>query len=336
MKAGLPIFCLFISLQFLNNQTLLMAWETPAASSAPAPGSSVRIYKAGAEELAYSKPAFWANIADGPRDWLTFARNSFSKKSLPWLGAIGIATVILIEYDQKIYDNTRRFGKKMRISTRDKTRAFITINGVPILRGPTDVGSAMYFLGDGWINIGLCGYFEVYGRLKDDWRALTAGHQLVEGLLLTGFTTQLIKRATGRETPRAAHSPRGVWRPFPSFADFQGHRSRYDAMPSGHMATGMMTITVLAANYPEKKFIKPLGYGLLGLLGFQMVNNGVHWISDYPLGLAAGYSIGKVITANGKTAVNKSASAHPPSAALRFCPVALSDGTLGPGLLHRF
>lgn len=331
MRAGLRLVCLLALLQAPGFRTASLYAEEPAA-----PSADIRIYKAGSEELAYSKPAFWGAIGKAPGDWWSFAKKSFSKESLPWLGAIGASTLILIEYDQKIYDNTRRFGKKMRISTRDKTRAFITINGLPILRGPTDLGSAMYFLGDGWINIGLFGYFEIYGWLKDDWRALTVGHQMIEGLLVTGLTTQLIKRATGRETPRAAHSPRGVWRPFPGFAEFQAHRSRYDAMPSGHLATGMMTITVLAENYPEKKFIKPLGYGLLGLLGFQMVNNGVHWLSDYPLGLAIGYSIGKVVAANGRAPVRKSASAPVRSSALRFCPVTLSDGSLGPGLLYSF
>jgi len=111
----------------------------------------------------------------------------------------------------------------------------------------------MYFIGDGWISLGLCAYFEAYGYMKDDWRALTTGHQLVEGLLVTGFTTQVLKRTTGRETPSAATAPRGVWRFFPSFTEFQSRRSRYDAFPSGHLATGMMAVTVMSANYPEKK-----------------------------------------------------------------------------------
>ena len=285
-----------------------MAYENPTASSTAAFASSVRLYKAGAEELAYSKPAFWASIADGPGDLLTFMKTCFSKASLPWWGAIGASTAFLLEYDQKIYNNARRLGNKLDISAKDKTKAFIKINGTPILRGPTDLGSAIYFLGDGWVNIGLFASFEFYGWLKDDWRALTAGHQLMEGLLATGLATQAMKRVTGRETPQAAHSPRGVWRPFPSFTDFQGHRTRYDAFPSGHLATCMMTVTVIADNYPEKKYIKPLGYGLLGLLSFQMVNNGVHWASDYPLGLAIGYGIGKAITADSGNRAKKTAS----------------------------
>ena len=30
-----------------------------------------------------------------------------------------------------------------------------------------------------------------------------------------------------------------------------------------------------------------------------MINNGVHWISDYPLGLAIGYTCGKIVSARG-------------------------------------
>jgi hypothetical protein len=263
-----------------------------------------------------------------------FVKESFKKENLPWLAAITASTLILIEYDQKIYDNTRKLGKKLGISSKDKTRTFLKIGGVSILRGPTDAGSAIYFLGDGWVNLGFFGGFETYGWLKGDWRARQTGHQLAEGLLVTGFTTQVIKRVTGRETPRAASAPRGVWRFFPSFKDFQAHRTRYDAVPSGHLATGMMTITVIAENYPEKKYVKPLGYALLGALSFQMVNNGVHWASDYPLALAIGYGIGKAIAVNGRTAARRST---PQSASnLNFYPYLSPNGAIGGGLAYRF
>lgn len=286
--------------------------------------------------LSYAKPDLFKTLGRAPADFGSFVSDSFKKDKLPWFAAITASTLILIEYDQKIYDNTRKLGKKLRISSKDKTRTFLKIGGVSILRGPTDAGSAMYFLGDGWVNLGLFGGFETYGWLKDDWRARQTGHQLAEGLLVTGFTTQVIKRVTGRETPRSASAPRGVWRFFPSFKDFQAHRTRYDAVPSGHLATGMMTVTIIAGNYPEKTYIKPLGYALLGLLSFQMVNNGVHWASDYPLGLAIGYSIGKVVTASGKTVVKQTASVNPRGSALRFCPVIISDGSIGPGLAYNF
>ena len=216
----------------------------------------------------------------------------------------------------------------------DKTKTYLKIGGVSVFRGPSDLGSAFYFIGDGWVNLGLMGYFEARGLMKDDWRALQTGHQLAEGLLVTGFTTQLLKRATGRETPRGATAPRGVWRMFPSFAEFQARRTRYDAFPSGHLATGMMTVTVIAENYPEKKYVRPLGYTLLGALSFQMVNNGVHWASDYPLGLAVGYAIGKAIAAGGRTAAKRTGPAGP--SAVKFAPYLGREGEPGAMLAFKF
>ena len=115
------------------------------------------------------------------------------------------------------------------------------------------------------------------------------------------IVTQVIKRSTGRESPVAASVERGRWRPFPSWSKYQGHVSAYDAFPSGHLATAIMGITIVAQNYGEYTFIKPVGYTLVSLLAFQMVNNNVHWISDYPLGIAIGYLIGKTISDKGRT-----------------------------------
>jgi hypothetical protein len=284
--------------------------------------------------LTYAKPGLWRTIGAGPSDWSLFVKESFKKENLPWLAAIGASTLILIEYDQKIFDNTQRLGKKLGISREDKTKTYLKLGGVSVFRGPSDLGSAMYFLGDGWVNLGLFGYLETYGWLKKDWRAQQTGHQLAEGLLVTGFTTQVMKRVSGRETPRAATAPRGVWRMFPSFKDFQAHRTRYDAFPSGHLATCMMTVTVLADNYPEKKYIKPLGYALVGALSFQMVNNGVHWASDYPLGLAVGYGIGKAIASGGRTAAKRGVPAT--ASAVRFAPYLSPEGAVGAGMTYRF
>jgi len=294
--------------------------------------TAVRSYNVGpGTYLDYSRPAFWGNIGAIPSDLGAFAKKSFSRESLPWLAAITASTLVLIEYDQKIYNGARRTGRKLSISSKDKTETFLKVKGVSLFRGPTDLGSALYFLGDGWVPMGLCAGMLGYGWAADDWRASRTGGQLTEGLLVTGISTQVLKRVTGRETPSAAHSPRGVWRFFPSFADFQAHRTRYDAFPSGHLATGVMAVTVLAENYPEKELIKPVGYALLAGLSFQMVNNGVHWASDYPLGIAIGYGVGKVVSGRGKTARKGEARSQ-----LSFYPVIMPGGGYGAGAGYRF
>lgn len=66
-------------------------------------------------------------------------------------------------------------------------------------------------------------------------------------------------------------------------------------MPSGHIATFMATVTIIATNYSEIKWIKPVGYSIMSVLAFNMVSGKVHWVSDYPIGIFIDYVMGKEI-----------------------------------------
>jgi hypothetical protein len=59
-------------------------------------------------------------------------------------------------------------------------------------------------------------------------------------------------------------------------------------------------VEVIAENYKEYKLIRPVGYTLLTALCFQMLNNGVHWASDYPLSLLMGYTISDLVLNRGR------------------------------------
>jgi membrane-associated phospholipid phosphatase len=252
--------------------------------------------------LTYKKSSFLKDFSQSPKDFSLFIKNSFAKENLKNLGYITASTLVLIKYDREIYEETQRFGRRMNISNKDKTKTFISFNGTSIFRGPTDLGSAMYFIGDGWVSILLFGSFKTYGILENDLRASKTANQIAEGLFITGFTTQFLKWSFGREMPNSAEiDTTGKWRGFSK--DYIKHRRRYDAFPSGHLATGAMCLSVISYNYPEKKYIKPLGYSLLTLLSFQMINNGVHWASDYPLGFAIGWGIGRAIASRNQ--INK-------------------------------
>jgi hypothetical protein len=48
---------------------------------------------------------------------------------------------------------------------------------------------------------------------------------------------------------------------------------------------------ILAENYPEYKWIRPIGYSFAGILMFEMMATKVHWAGDYPLALFLGYLI---------------------------------------------
>jgi membrane-associated PAP2 superfamily phosphatase len=129
----------------------------------------------------------------------------------------------------------------------------------------------------------------VHGEIANDNRSISVASQIIQSNIAMGLVTQVFKRATGHESPFVSTKSGGAWRPFPSFSSFQHNTPHYDAFPSGHLGTMMSTITVLTMNYPEKKWIKPVGYALMTLVGLAMINNGVHWAGDYPMAIGLGY-----------------------------------------------
>ena len=161
---------------------------------------------------------------------------------------------------------------------------------------PHNINTAFYNLGQGSASMMLAGGFYLMGKIKKDNRALQTAKQLSEAFIAMGLTTQVFKYASGRENPSDATAARGKWRPFPGWNNFQNNKTQYDAFPSGHLATFVSTVTIIGQNYPELKWIKPVGYSISGLIGLSMINNGVHWASDFPLGVALGYGFGRFIS----------------------------------------
>ena len=48
-------------------------------------------------------------------------------------------------------------------------------------------------------------------------------------------------------------------------------------------------------NYPEwKPWLRPLSYFLIAGIGVGLSNTGIHWWSDFPLGIALGYEFGMI------------------------------------------
>ena len=199
---------------------------------------------------------------------------------------------------------------------------------------PSDLGTSLYFIGDGAVDIGLAAGFLTYGYFNENNRALQTASQLCEGMLTVGITVQILKHATGRTSPRPTNNV-DQWTPFPNLKAYQKNVPHYDAFPSGHLATTMMTFTVITTNYPEYRFIRPLGCTLMGLLSFQMLNNGVHWISDYPLALYIGYSFGKIASnRDKKKEMGKTAS--PSAGSWSIAPFLNDADDIGIGMTYTF
>jgi len=241
-------------------------------------------------------------VTEIPNTSLYGLKMSFSKESLPWWGGIIGSTLVLYHNDEVILRDFQRTGRDLGLGNEDKTKAALTSGQIDIIRLPTDIGSFMYFLGDGWMHFGIAGGFFLNGYYNQDNRAFNTSIRLVHGMTVSTIFNQFLKRSFGRESPYVRTEDKGRWRPYPSVAAYQEKTSQYDAMPSGHVMTATLTFTIINDAYPEySNYIVPVGVTWISLLGYQMVNNGVHWASDYPLGIAMGYVFAKASMNMGKT-----------------------------------
>lgn len=151
-------------------------------------------------------------------------------------------------------------------------------------------------IGDGRTQFTLTGIFVLYGLIFKDSRALRTGSQILQVTISAGAFVQVLKHATGRESPVVSTRPAGEWKFLPNPLDYHKHVPAYDAYPSGHLTTMLGMIGVISENYPEWKWVKPVGYSLCTLMAVGMVNNGIHWYSDYPLAIFLGYEFGKIVS----------------------------------------
>jgi hypothetical protein len=241
----------------------------------------------------YKKPKTLEMIQYLPKDIVALGKFSIQKENLKWDALAVGSTLAIIPFDQKITEDADLLGGQIGIWNEDAK--YKKIGGLLSIV-PQNIPSAVYYIGNGGTTLILSGIFWGIGKIgRDDFRALNTSNELVEALASVGVVTQTIKRVTGRESPNQASVTNGAWNPFPSFHAFQSHTPNYDAMPSGHMATYVATVTIIATNYPEIKWIKPVGYSVGSLLAFNMVSGKVHWTSDYPIAIFMGYVMGKTI-----------------------------------------
>ncbi|WP_304336942.1 phosphatase PAP2 family protein [Capnocytophaga leadbetteri] len=241
----------------------------------------------------YQKPRFADLFNKIPRNIGKSAVEMVSKPNYPYgLAAIG-ATAAIIPADPWLIRESRSFGESLGLN---EAHTYKKLGFLKIV--PADVNSALYFIGNGTTFIIISGGMATYGLITGDYRAKSTAMQVLESIVVSGAFVQPFKRLTGRESPFITVNE-GRWHSYwtfaPSFKAYQEDTPHYDAMFSGHLTTAMSAITVIAENYPDYKWIKPVGYSALGLMCFEMMQSKVHWASDYPVALFVGYITGKTI-----------------------------------------
>lgn len=288
IAAGL--FTLFCLLSFFSGNT-----QNPPDSILPKPALLTdSVIPASVYAHSYAKPTPWKFLTNVPGDLWAIAKSPFQKENLKGLVLVAAATAILIPLDQQLLDGVRHASDQISLQPQTDYHVLIKVGDTKILKFPKNFNTALYQIGEGGTSMAIAGGLFIYGKINKDYRALQTANDLAETFISMGVTTQIIKRISGRESPFMSTASGGRWRPLPSFAEYQRNTPSYDAFPSGHLATMMATVTVLSLNYPEKKWIKPVGYSLMGLSSWAMMNTEVHWVGDYPLALALGYLAGKI------------------------------------------
>ncbi len=243
------------------------------------------------DELTYTyeRPKLFEFVTGWPKNYVNLGKEAVKKENLKWWGLTGLTTGMLYAADEELLDyaaNLRDIG----LEEDHEQETFLNM-----FTYPKNNSAALYYLGHGNTSLAIGLGFLTGGALTKNYRALHTSSEIVEGILTLGILTQGLKRVFGRESPHLRTQPRGKWHGFPGFQEYLDHTAMYDAMPSGHVATLTSTVTIIGKNYPEIKWIRPVGYSLVGVLAIEMMNSEVHYASDYPLGFLIGYSVGTVV-----------------------------------------
>ncbi|MDA9555231.1 phosphatase PAP2 family protein [Pelobium sp.] len=242
----------------------------------------------------FSKPKKFGFITNVPSDLWGIAKSPFQKENLVGLSTVIGSTALLLWQDQHIVNKAQQFGRYINLDPSTVYSVPVKFGSNRIIKVPSNLNTAFYELGEGGTTMYIAAGLFVFGKINHDNHSLQAASDLTETFITMGLASQVFKRIAGRQTPSSATYRGGRWSPFPSFSNFQNNIASYDSFPSGHLSTMMATVTVLAKDFPEKKWIKPVGYSLMACTGYAMLNNGVHWAGDYPLAIALGYLSGEL------------------------------------------
>jgi hypothetical protein len=253
--------------------------------------------------LPEQKPEKWGFIKHVPNNLWKMAKSPFKKENLGSLALVAGATAFLVWQDHNLMNGVQNTANQISLDNRTKYNPVLRIGEVVLLKAPDNLNSALYQLGDGGTSLLLAGGLYIYGKTHHDNRALQAASDVTETVITMAIANKTIKWMAGRQEPLRATQPGGKWQPFTSPKNFWNDKSNYDAFCSGHVSTLTATVTVLSENFPEKKWIKPIGYSLVGMMAFALSNTQVHWVGDYPLAFALGYLSGKITASRHKNKI---------------------------------
>jgi hypothetical protein len=282
--------------------------------------------------ISYEKPSFFDPLKNQIDALKGMSNLAFKKSELDLWYIVAGTTLVAWYYDEELVDASKSYSKTLGIdSSVSKKKLFCFTSGTCIYV-PVDMGTSLYFIGDGVLHTAIAGGFLTHGLIYDNVKSMNVSSQIIESMFASGLVTQFLKHIAGRESPFKKTRTRGKWDLLPNQIDYHEDIPRYDAYPSGHITAFTSTITVLYANYPKySDYIMGSGLILGTVLMIEMMSRGVHWGSDYPLGIAIGYYSGKYISDREINKHNLILSFQSKSE-ISFTPIISDTGALGIGI----
>ena len=148
-----------------------------------------------------------------------------------------------------------------------------------------DLANIFEPFGNGIITIPTLAAFYLFGHFDENYKAKRTALIATESFLITGLYTTILKVTLGRHRPSTGSSS----------TTFDGFTTDHKSFPSGHTSTAFAIATVVANEYEETPYIKPISYGIATLTGLSRINDEKHWASDVFFGAALGYFTSKTI-----------------------------------------
>ena len=136
-----------------------------------------------------------------------------------------------------------------------------------------------------------------YAKIKNDREVLGASFAVLQASLIEILYNSALKAVTGRPNPDWRHvsDMDSLSRTF-RFGFLRG--GVFWGWPSGHTAATMAVVSALTSYYPDKTWLKVVGFGLVVYTMFGVSANnrgGMHWLSDAVAGTLMSYAVGSTV-----------------------------------------
>lgn len=141
--------------------------------------------------------------------------------------------------------------------------------------------------GDGYVTVPLAGALWWLGAQDRDPRLSRASRYALEGWLLAGVASQLVKYSVHRERPSRSSSSQ-VWNGL-------GWTDQDLSFPSGHAASAWGMLSGYALEYSDRPWIAGALLTLAASTSLSRVHDGEHWLSDVVLGAGMGYISARIV-----------------------------------------